>query len=81
MADEEATVTQTVNTVTVTPPAGSTLSVTSTSGGSLSLTDTTGSLIAVTVTPTVATLQVESDFAPKVSQPDHSRPIVLESSN
>ena len=67
MANEEATVTQTVNVVTVTPPAASSLSVTSTSGGALSLTGSAGSLTAVTITPSVATLTVESLFAPKNS--------------
>ena len=67
MANEEATVTQTVNVVTVTPPAANSLSVTSTSGGALSLTGTAGSLTAVSITPTVASLIVESLLAPKNS--------------
>ena len=67
MANDTATVTQTVNTVTVTPPSASSLSVTSNSGGSLSLTESAGSLTAVTITPSTATLRIESDLAPKDS--------------
>ena len=67
MANEEATVSQTVNTVTVTPPAASTLSVTSATGGTLTSPESTASLVAVTVAPSTASLTIESKFAPKHS--------------
>ncbi len=67
MANEEATVSQTVNTVTVTPPAASTLSVTSATGGTLTSPESTASLVAVTVAPSTASLTIESKLAPKES--------------
>ena len=67
MANDTATVTQTVNSVTVEPPTPSSLTVTETSGGSLTLSDTTVNTHSVTVSPTVATLTIESDFAVKDS--------------
>ncbi len=67
MANDTATVTQTVNTVTVDPPSQSSLTVTSTSGGALTLSESTASLTAVTVSPLSASLTIESKFAPKES--------------
>jgi len=67
MANDTATVTQTVNSVTVDPPSQSSLTVTSTSGGALTLSESTASLTAVTVSPLSASLTIESNFAPKES--------------
>ena len=64
MSNGTATVTQTVNTVTVTPPAANTLSVTSNSGGALALSGTQGNVTSVTLSPTSASLTLASLFAP-----------------
>jgi len=63
MANDTATVTQAVNSVTVEQPPQSSITVTETSGGALTLSETTGTLTAVTVAPLSSTLTIESEFA------------------
>ena len=63
MANDTATVTQAVNSVTVEQPPQSSITVTETSGGALTLSETTGTLTAVNVSPLSSTLTIESEFA------------------
>ena len=67
MANDTATVTQTVNTISVDESSQNTLTISSNAGGSLTVSDSTPSPTSVTVTPVSSTLNLESNFSPKES--------------
>ena len=67
MANDTATVTQTVNTVTVDSTSQNSLELSSTSGSSISLTESPSSSTTVSITPSSSSLKIDSVFAPKIS--------------
>ena len=67
MANDTATVTQTVNTITVDDSSQNTVTVSSDSGGSVTISDSTPSLATVSISPVSSTLTLESEFSPKES--------------